>query len=114
MTMPALDTNKVVAVIGSGAMGSGIAQVAAASGYQVKLFDARLDAVDKAISLKGDYMEALVYKNLLLRLQANLEKNPARQQALLREADEFRNRAEELRKQKAAATAAPPPAAGRS
>jgi tetratricopeptide (TPR) repeat protein len=59
-------------------------------------------AVDKAISLKNDYMEALVYKNLLLRLQANLEKNPARQQALLKEADQLRDRAQELRKQKAA------------
>ena len=59
-------------------------------------------AVDKAISLKNDYMEALVYKNLLLRLQANLEKNPQRQQALLKEADQLRDRAQELRKQKAA------------
>ena len=80
---------------------------------KVKYVQSGVDAVDKAIELKGDYMEALVYKNLLLRLQANLEKNPARQQALLREADQFRNRAEELRKQKAAASAPPPPA-GRS
>ena len=77
---------------------------------KIKYVQSGVDAVDKAISLKGDYMEALVYKNLLLRLQANLEKNPARQQALLKEADTFRNRAEELRKQKAAAPAA---AAGR-
>ena len=75
---------------------------------KIKYVQSGVDAVDKAISLKGDYMEALVYKNLLLRLQANLEKNPARQQALLKEADTFRNRAEELRKQKAAAPAAAP------
>jgi tetratricopeptide (TPR) repeat protein len=74
---------------------------------KIKYVQSGVDAVDKAIQLKGDYMEALVYKNLLLRLQANLEKNPARQQALLKEADTFRDRAEELRKQKAAATAAP-------
>ena len=43
-----------------------------------------LEAVDKAISIKSDYMEAIAYKNLLLRLQANLEKDPAKQQALLR------------------------------
>jgi tetratricopeptide (TPR) repeat protein len=61
-----------------------------------------LEAVDKAIQIKPDYMEAVAYKNLLLRLQANLEKDPARQQALLREADQLRDRAEELRKQKAA------------
>ncbi|MGH6915548.1 MAG: tetratricopeptide repeat protein, partial [Geminicoccales bacterium] len=67
-----------------------------------KYVEAGVAAVDKAISLKNDYMEALVYKNLLLRLQANLETNPARQQALLKEADELRDRAQELRKQKAA------------
>jgi tetratricopeptide (TPR) repeat protein len=60
------------------------------------------EAVDKAISIKSDYMEAVAYKNLLLRLQANLETNPARQQELLREADTLRDKAEELRKQKAA------------
>ena len=75
---------------------------------KIKYVQSGVDAVDKAISLKGDYIEALVYKNLLLRLQANLEKNPARQQALLKEADTFRNRAEELRKQKAAAPVATP------
>ncbi len=73
---------------------------------KIKYVQSGVDAVDKAISLKGDYMEALVYKNLLLRLQANLEKNPARQQQLLREADTFRNRAEDLRKAKAAAPVA--------
>ena len=61
-----------------------------------------LDAVNKAIEIKPDYMEAVAYKNLLLRLQANLEKDPKRQQQLLREADQLRDRAETLRKQKAA------------
>jgi tetratricopeptide (TPR) repeat protein len=67
-----------------------------------KYVESGVAAVDKAISLKNDYMEALVYKNLLLRLQANLEKNPQRQQALLKEADQLRDRAQELRKQRAA------------
>ena len=30
-----------------------------------------VEAVDHALQIKPDYMEALVYKNLLLRLQAN-------------------------------------------
>ena len=34
-----------------------------------------IEQVDKALQLKPDYMEALTYKNLLLRLQANLEKD---------------------------------------
>jgi hypothetical protein len=57
-----------------------------------------LGSVDKAISIKSDYMEAIAYKNLLLRLQANLEKDPKKQQALLKEADELRDKATELRK----------------
>lgn len=61
-----------------------------------------LEAVDRAIQLKDDYMEALVYKNILLRMQANMETDPSRQSALLKEADQLRDRAEELRKQKAA------------
>jgi tetratricopeptide (TPR) repeat protein len=63
-----------------------------------------IEAVDKALAIKDDYMEAVAYKNLLLRLQANLEKDPARQKQLLQEADKLRDRATELRKQKAAGT----------
>ncbi len=59
--------------------------------------DAGVVAVDKAIALNGNYMEALVFKNLLLRQQANLEPSVARQNTLLAEADELRDRAEELR-----------------
>ena len=61
-----------------------------------------IEAVDKAIGIKDDYMEAIAYKNLLLRLNANLIKDPAKQQALLKEADELRDKATEMRKQKAA------------
>ena len=46
-------------------------------------------------------MEALVYKGLLLRLQANLEKDPAKQQQLLKDAEQLRDKAKELRKKKA-------------
>ncbi len=67
-----------------------------------KYAEAGLVAVDKALALNNDYLEALVFKNLFLRLQANLERNLARQQALLEEANQLRDRAEELRKQKAA------------
>ena len=62
---------------------------------------AGIDEVDKAIQLKNDYVEAITYKNLLLRLQANLEKDVARQRALLQEADRLRDQALELRKKSA-------------
>lgn len=46
----ALPLSRGVAVIGSGAMGSGIAQVAAAAGYTVHLYDTRAEAAAKAIA----------------------------------------------------------------
>jgi tetratricopeptide (TPR) repeat protein len=58
-------------------------------------------AVDKGLQIKPDYIDALIYKNLLLRLQANTEKDPSKQQALLKEANELRDKAEDLRKKKA-------------
>lgn len=59
-----------------------------------------LTAVNRAIELKSDYMEALVYKGLLLRLQANMEKDPKKQQDLIKEAVALHDKAEELRKKK--------------
>src|SRR5881628_796085 len=61
-----------------------------------------IEAVNHSLQIKPDYMEALVYKNLLLRLQANMEKDPKQQQALIKQADQLRDKANELRKQKAA------------
>lgn len=48
MTTP-LSPNAVVAVVGTGAMGAGIAQVAAAAGHTVRLLDAREGAAARAI-----------------------------------------------------------------
>ena len=61
-----------------------------------------IGAIDSALKIKADYTEALVYKGLLLRLQANMEKDVAKQQALIKEATVLRDKAEELRKKKAA------------
>lgn len=74
-------------------------------GEKMKYVKLGVAAVDKALSLNDQYMEALVYKNLLLRVEANLERNPARQKALLSEATKLSDRAEELRKVKAAGPA---------
>ena len=57
-----------------------------------------LEAVDKALALKSDYVEALTFKGLLLRLQANVERDPGKQQALLKEATELSDKANDLRK----------------
>ena len=52
-----------------------------------------LEAVDKALELNKEYTDALIYKGLLLRVQARLEKDPKVQQALIKEADEYQKRA---------------------
>ncbi len=58
-------------------------------------------AVDKALTIKPDYGDAMTYKGLLLRLEANLEKDGAKQQALLKEAKDLQDKSEEMRKKKA-------------
>jgi tetratricopeptide (TPR) repeat protein len=64
-----------------------------------------LAGAEQALKLKPDYVEALIYKGLLLRLQANGEKDPAKQAALVKQAEVVHDRAEELRKQKVAGVA---------
>jgi tetratricopeptide (TPR) repeat protein len=65
------------------------------------------DALRKAVALKKDYFEAMVYLSLLYRQQAPLETDPAKQQQLVAEADKVRNEAIAIvRAQKAKATAA--------
>jgi len=56
-----------------------------------------LEASDKAIAIKGDYVDAMVMKNLLLRQQALIEKSPAKQQELLKQANALREKAIETR-----------------
>jgi TonB family protein len=72
-------------------------------------------ATDRALALKPDYVDALTYKNLLLRMRANQETDPVLKQQLIAEADALRNRAIELNKQRTAingrndGVALPPP-----
>jgi tetratricopeptide (TPR) repeat protein len=61
-----------------------------------------LQADDRALQIKSDYVEALTFKGLLLRLQALVEKDPGKQQALLKQATDLHDKAEEIRKKKAA------------
>ena len=56
---------------------------------------------DKALGLNPEYMEAMTYKNILLRMEANTEKDKARQDQLLKEADQLRAKAMEMQKKKA-------------
>ena len=73
------------------------------------LVEKGLAGPDQALKIKPDYVEALVYKGLLLRLQANGEKDAAKQAALIKQAEIVHDKAEEMRKQKVAGPAAAAP-----
>ncbi|HXN84084.1 MAG TPA: 3-hydroxyacyl-CoA dehydrogenase family protein [Myxococcales bacterium] len=61
MTISMLDVQRV-AVIGSGTMGSGIAQVAARAGYETALFDAAPGVAQKALERVGEALARAVEK----------------------------------------------------
>jgi tetratricopeptide (TPR) repeat protein len=76
-----------------------------------------LQAVDKALELKPEYFEAMIYKGLLYRVKATVAKNPRLRDEYLQEAQNQQKRALELKKQmdaQAAANTAPlaPPSPG--
>jgi tetratricopeptide (TPR) repeat protein len=68
---------------------------------KVEYLQKGVDAENKALSLNPNYAEAMTYKNILLRLQANETTDRKEQQRLLEEADKLRSRAMELTKKKA-------------
>jgi tetratricopeptide (TPR) repeat protein len=63
-------------------------------------------SLQKAIDLRPEYFEAMAYLNLLYRQQALVETDPLKQQELIKQADEVRNRAVEIIKARKAAQAA--------
>lgn len=57
-----------------------------------------VEAADKALALKADFVEALTFKGLILRQQALLEKDPNKAQQLVKEGTALGEKANELRK----------------
>ena len=78
---------------------------------KLKYLDAGIAATDRALAQKPEFIDALVYKNILLRMKANLEPDAVLRTAMLAEADALRNQALELSKTQNPA-AAPPGAPG--
>ncbi len=64
-----------------------------------QLADEGLEYVNKALTIKSDFVEALIYKGLLLREQAKLTRNPATRNSLMEEAQVLQKQAVELKKQ---------------
>jgi len=71
-----------------------------------------VEAEDRALALQPDYLEAVTYKSLLLRLQASGSTDPMEQRRLIEEADALRDRAITLQRQRQARST--PPAAAAS
>jgi len=67
----ALPLEAEVGVIGAGAMGAGIAQLAAQAGHRVHLFDTRMGATDQATAKIGEMLLALATKGKLARAAAD-------------------------------------------
>lgn len=55
---------------------------------------------DRALGLNPDYMEAMTYKNILLRMKANITKDLGEQKRLIEEADRLRNKVIDAQKRK--------------
>jgi len=68
--MGALPRDATVAVFGAGAMGTGVAQVAARAGHHVQVFDARINAADDAKRRVGEALAALAAKGKLTEAEA--------------------------------------------
>lgn len=67
----------IVGVIGSGTMGSGIAQVAATSGCKVKVFDTKQEALDRSKQALEKILSRLIEKGRIdqvekTRIQGNI------------------------------------------
>jgi tetratricopeptide (TPR) repeat protein len=81
--------------------------------------DKGLETVDKALALKPDYFEAVIFKGLLYRVKANVAKNPQLKQQYLDQALALQKQGLEMKKQAAeaeaaaAAAASPAPAKGK-
>ena len=70
MTIDANSNNLILGVVGAGAMGRGIAQVAAAGGCAVLLFDTNFDTATRALEFIGSMLERNVEKGRTSREDA--------------------------------------------
>jgi len=76
--------------------------------------DKGLEAVNKAIEIKPDYFEAVIYKGLLYRVKATVAKNGGERARYMNEAQDLQTKGLLLKKQQEEATAAAQAAASPS
>ena len=73
---------------------------------RISIIEKGKSALERAVQLRKDYFEAMVYLSLLYRQQAPLETDPVKQQQLVADADRVRNEAIAIVKKKKAEAAA--------
>jgi hypothetical protein len=78
--------------------------MAATTRQRPEFIEAGLDAAEKALDIRGDYIDALAYKNLLLRSKAYVE--PRRAEALTKEADDLLDQIQQIQERRKAAASA--------
>jgi tetratricopeptide (TPR) repeat protein len=76
--------------------------------------DKGMEFVDKALSIKPDYFEAVIYKGLLFRVKATVEQNPRLRAQYLEQASLMQKQGLDLKRQQQqqAADASPAPTGG--
>jgi len=67
---------------------------------------------EKALAINPEYAEAMIYKNILLRMKALYEKDPAKQKAMLKEADALMEKGVELQKKQTSSGSTAPKKGG--
>ncbi len=72
------------------------------------LVEEGIQALQKAIELKPNYLDAMTYLNLMYREKADIEKDPSDRDADLQKAEEIFQKAMDLRKQQTGGAAATP------
>lgn len=81
---------------------------------RIKIVDIGLDAMQRAVEERPDYMEAMVYYNLLYREKAKLTLDPKVKDQLLAKADEWRTKALELKDRQKQKPPTPQPSAAKT
>ena len=69
--MKKFNVNSIIAIVGSGAMGTGIAQVAATAGHKVLIFDNNKQSMDKSSASLKKILARLVEKDRMTKSKAD-------------------------------------------
>jgi tetratricopeptide (TPR) repeat protein len=72
-----------------------------------QMIDEGIDNLKKALDLRPDYDDAMAYQNLLLRRKADEATSPDERASLLKQADDFVEKAKEIKQKKMEAPAKP-------